>query len=139
MKRFVVHESRTVHLEWAEIGYHVFRLMYGNRFLTPRLPLTPLHWYDLKHARRVTLRHGDVDWLVLGRESDRLLIIPFKDLNYTMSSREDWAPVPVKWPLLSFHHFYAAATELRGAAPEEGWHKIVEDWEDKKWKEQGPA
>jgi hypothetical protein len=142
MQRLVCHESRVLHLVWVvERQAHELRLLYGRRFLTPRLWLTPLDWYTLLAGRQVELlwarrQHPPEVWLTLSRLRGQLLISTDKDLTYTACGPP---PVPHQWPPLSFADFYRAAESERGEKPETGWSDVYEAQLEAKREEWGPA
>jgi hypothetical protein len=132
VQRIVAHEARILHLAWTpERKAYEFRLMYGRRFLTPVLWLTPLHWYDL-----VDGRSADIDgWVGLIRRGKLLEIRPLKVLDYGSGM----SGVPKEWPHVYFPDFYDAATAERGERPEANWTDIYEEALDAKRSEWGPA
>ncbi len=136
MRRIVAHESRTIHLAWVpKRRAHEFRLMYGRVYLTPRLWLSPLEWYDLLSGRAAILDGPKGEpWLVLGRRGPRLHIGVRRELHYGPIS-----PVPPEWPMVVFAELYEAASEERGERPEEGWNQAYEALLEAQRDEWGPA
>ena len=104
MGRIVVAEVRLLDLTWVEgEGRFILRLLEGNRYVTPKLPLTPLDFLKLLRHQSVTLS----TWARLDHDRTVLTVsIP----------NTSWAARDIRWI-----EFYNLATRERGCDPETGW------------------
>ncbi len=120
MVRHNFHEARTLHLRWDESrkGFE-FRLMYGNRYLTPQLWLTPFDWYKLLDSRGRVVLLGN--WLKVWRKGNSFCVAPQQIFRYNHHTG-----LPQEWPSQYFPDIYNLAMQERGDKPEKGWEKVYE-------------
>lgn len=122
MFRLIVHQSRSIHLEWIEPEKaYIFRLMYGGTFLTPKLRMYPVEWWGLAEEYPVSLRDqmGEL-WVVLQRKDHFVDITPRKPLVYVPAGTP---PVPAEWPPIPYQEMFIQATKERGIRPDAGVKK----------------
>ena len=132
MERLAAHEARVIHLAWdSERRVHEIRLMYGKRYLTPKLYMSALDWHHLLGGGSVRFD----GWFVLGRDKSEAIVAPLREFVYE-GSRD---VVPASWPRIRFKALYDAAARTRGGRPEKGWEKLVEAEIEAKRGEWGPA
>jgi hypothetical protein len=108
MARIVLAEVRLLDITWEEEGRRfVLRLLEGNRYVTPRLFLTPLNMLQLLRQESVTLG----EWVRLGRDRYTMSVTHLKEGRLGPDTR--WVD------------FYQIAERERGAKPELGWREFV--------------
>ena len=123
MRRFNIHEARTLHIVWHESkDAFEFRMMYGKRFLTPVLWITPKEWQVLWAWGTIILKdfRGN-EWVSLSRNSRTLHIEARQKFDYGKGGNLDRD----RWPEADFIAFHTLAQEERGGLlPETGWNRM---------------